>query len=58
MLSELPKLADKAFVLGFFLPTVLFALGAAELFTINPGRERCWRPHRKKMVGIRWSILF
>ena len=32
MLSTIPKLADKAFILGFFLPTLLFVLGLAALF--------------------------
>lgn len=32
MLSELPKLADKAFILGFFLPTLLFVLAVAGVF--------------------------
>lgn len=33
MLSVLPKLADRNFILGFFLPTVLFALVALALFS-------------------------
>jgi len=36
MLGELPKLADKAFILGFFLPTFLFALALAGLFHDQP----------------------
>ena len=32
MLSSLPKLADKAFILGFFLPTLLLSLAVAALF--------------------------
>jgi hypothetical protein len=32
MLSTIPKLADKAFVLGFFLPTLLFVLALSGLF--------------------------
>lgn len=32
MLATLPKLADKAFILGFFLPTLLFVLVVAQLF--------------------------
>jgi hypothetical protein len=36
MLSSLPKLADKAFILGFFLPTLLFVLAIAALFYDQP----------------------
>src|SRR5215472_2815947 len=32
MLSTLPKLVDKAFVLGFFLPALLFVLAGLALF--------------------------
>jgi hypothetical protein len=32
MLSLLPKLADRAFIIGFVLPTVLFALSSSALF--------------------------
>ncbi len=32
MLSSLPKLADKAFIIGFFIPTLLFVLAIAGLF--------------------------
>jgi hypothetical protein len=32
MLSTLPKLADKAFVLGFFLPTLLFVVAVAGIY--------------------------
>jgi hypothetical protein len=33
MLSTLPKLADRTFVLGFFLPTLLFTIAALLLFS-------------------------
>jgi hypothetical protein len=33
MLSTLPKLADRTFVLGFFLPTLLFTIAALVLFS-------------------------
>jgi len=33
MLSVLPKLADRSFILGFFLPTMLFALAALALLS-------------------------
>ncbi|MEA2877964.1 MAG: hypothetical protein QOF14_3160 [Hyphomicrobiales bacterium] len=33
MLSSLPKLADKAFILGFFLPTLLFVICLIALFS-------------------------
>lgn len=33
MLSTLPKLADRTFVLGFFLPTLLFAIAGLLLFS-------------------------
>src|ERR1043165_736211 len=33
MLSSLPKLADKAFILGFFLPTLLFVVCLVALFS-------------------------
>lgn len=33
MLSTLPKLADRTFVLGFFLPTLLFAIASLVLFS-------------------------
>jgi len=36
MLSELPKLADKAFILGFFLPTLLFVLAGAGICYDQP----------------------
>jgi hypothetical protein len=36
MISMLPKLADKAFILGFFLPTLLFVLVAAQLYYQQP----------------------
>jgi hypothetical protein len=36
MLSTLPKLADKAFILGFFLPTFLFVLAVAALYHDQP----------------------
>ena len=32
MLSSLPKLADRAFIFGFFLPTLLFSLAVLILF--------------------------
>jgi hypothetical protein len=32
MLSSLPKLADKAFILGFFVPTLLFVTAVTALF--------------------------
>jgi len=36
MLATLPKLADKAFILGFFLPTLLLVLAIAGLFHDQP----------------------
>jgi hypothetical protein len=33
MLSTLPKLADKTFIIGFFLPTLLFAVASLALFS-------------------------
>lgn len=36
MLATLPKLADKAFILGFFLPTFLLVLAVAGLFHDQP----------------------
>lgn len=33
MLSSLPKLADKAFILGFFMPVLLFLVGVLALFS-------------------------
>jgi hypothetical protein len=36
MLSTLPKLAEKAFILGFFLPTLLFVLAVAALYHDHP----------------------
>jgi hypothetical protein len=33
MLSTLPKLADKTFIIGFFLPTLLFAVAGLGLFS-------------------------
>ncbi len=36
MLATLPKLADKAFIFGFFLPTFLFVLTFAGLFHDQP----------------------
>src|SRR5579863_1994780 len=36
MLSSLPKLADKAFIIGFFLPTLLFVLSVSALFYDQP----------------------
>jgi hypothetical protein len=36
MLSALPKLADRNFVLGFFLPSLLFTLGGLALFSDHP----------------------
>jgi hypothetical protein len=33
MLSALPKLADRTFILGFFLPTLLFAIASLLLFS-------------------------
>ena len=36
MLSTLPKLADKEFILGFFLPSLLFVLGCAVIFIDVP----------------------
>ena len=36
MLSSLPKVADRAFILGHLFPTILFALGALALFSDLP----------------------
>jgi hypothetical protein len=36
MLSTLPKLADKAFIIGFFLPVLLFVLSGIALFSDLP----------------------
>jgi hypothetical protein len=36
MLSTLPKLADKAFIVGFFLPCLLFAIASLTLFSDVP----------------------
>src|SRR6267143_1206681 len=40
MLSTLPKLADRAFILGFFLPSVLFMLALSVLFIDIPWVKR------------------
>ena len=39
MLSSLPKLADKAFILGFFLLTLLFVIAFVALFYDQPWAE-------------------
>src|SRR5262249_39482620 len=40
MLSALPKLADRIFVIGFFLPALLFALALLALFSdVSPLQE-------------------
>jgi hypothetical protein len=36
MLSTLPKLADRRFVIGFFLPALLFTLAGLKLFEGQP----------------------
>src|SRR6185369_14460844 len=40
MLSTLPKLAEKAFILGFFLPTLLFVLALAGLYAESPWAKK------------------
>src|SRR5262245_48449272 len=40
MLSALPKLADRSFILGFFLPSLLFALAVLALFSDQPGASK------------------
>jgi hypothetical protein len=40
MLSSLPKLADRAFILGMFLPTLLFVLAALLMFQeVSPAKS-------------------
>ena len=41
MLSSLPKLADRTFVLGAFLPTLLFAAVLVFLFPEEPFATTC-----------------
>src|SRR5262245_44363756 len=36
MLATLPKLADRTFILGFFLPALLFTCGALWIFADDP----------------------
>lgn len=43
MLSALPKLADKAFVVGFFLPVLLFSLAFLALFLDVPSFSNIMR---------------
>jgi hypothetical protein len=48
MLSSLPKLADKAFILGFFLPTLLFVLVIAALFYDQPWTKQLFEAASQK----------
>lgn len=54
MLSTLPKLADKAFILGFFLPTFLFVLAITWLFYDQPWAA-AWLAAASKKDG--WDSL-
>jgi hypothetical protein len=51
MLSTLPKLADRAFILGFFLPTLLFALVAFLLFGDLPTAKEWLKSLTEKDLG-------
>ncbi len=54
MLSTLPNLANKAFILGFFLPTFLFVLALAWLFQGQPWAE-AWLAAASEKDG--WDSL-
>jgi hypothetical protein len=48
MLSSLPKLADKAFILGFFLPTLMLVLAVAGLLCDRPWTHVVWEAALQK----------
>jgi hypothetical protein len=51
MLTTLPKLADRAFILGYFLPTLLFALVALVLFSDVPTAQEWLKSLTEKDLG-------
>jgi len=57
MLSTLPKLADKAFIIGFFLPTLLFVMAGLALFSDFAVVEQLLRAALSKEIAGRLVIL-
>ena len=47
MLSSLPKLADKAFIIGFVLPTSLFVIALLATLFVRISRARDYECARK-----------
>lgn len=58
MLSTLPKLADRAFILGFFLPSLLFALAVLSLLIHHtPARTVLGKLTDEKNLGTAAFLL-
>ena len=51
MLSNLPKLADRTFVIGFFLPALLFGIVLLRLFGDVPICSAIWKGLKEKDAG-------
>lgn len=57
MLSSLSKLADRSFILGFFLPTLLFAVILLGLFRDQPLVKECIPAVAERTLGPVYLLL-